>query len=157
MMRRSVIAILLVMLGACYPATTRPTFVPMPEAPTKEMELFIPEATQQLAIALNNDSFPVRRTEPRDGWLETEWFDATTMQPTKARRLGDNVVKIRAWIGPSRPNYSWVTIEAVYRPLADPSREDRALEQVLPSGHPIAMKVFKILDSLARRYSDEKQ
>ncbi len=142
----------MLVLAACYPATTRPTFLPRPEAAIKEVELSIPEATQQLAIALDTDSLPVRRTEPRDGWLETEWFDATTLKPTSARRLGPQVVKIRAWVDPSRPNHSWVTIEAVYRPYADPSREERTLEQQLPTAHPVAMRVFRILDSLARKY-----
>jgi hypothetical protein len=145
-----------VLFVACYPATTRPGFVPLPSAATKEMELLVPEATQQLAIAFDQDSLPVRRTEARDGWLETEWFDAKTFKPTTARRLGDQVVKVRAWIDPGKPNFSQVTVEAVYRPLADPSREDRALEQLLPSSHPVAMRVFRILDSLARKYGGEK-
>lgn len=128
----------------------------MPEAATREVELSIREATQQLAIALDAEKVPVRRTEPRDGWLETDWFDVKTLQPTSARRLGDQVVKLRAWVDPSRPNYSLITVESVYRPLADPSRDDRSLERVVPGDHPVAMRVFRILDSLARKYSSVK-
>lgn len=150
--RLSTRALGVLLLAACYPATTRPTFLPRPEAVIKEVELSIPEATQQVAIALDAEGLPVRRTEPRDGWLETEWFDATTLKPTSARRIGPQVVKIRAWVDPSQPYHSWVTIEAVYRPYADPSREERTLEQQLPTAHPVAMRVFRILDSLARKY-----
>jgi len=145
------------LLAACYPATSRPVFVPMPEAATREVELFIPEATQQLAIALDAEQVPVRRTEPRDGWLETEWFDVKTLKPTTARRLGDQVVKIRAWVDPAKPNHSLITVEAVYRPMADPSRDDRSLEREVPNDHPVAMRVFRILDSLGRKYSSVKQ
>lgn len=153
-MRRAVLAI--VFLTACYPATTRPTFVALPQAVSKEVELFIPDATRQLAVALNADGIPVRRTEPRDGWLETGWFDSATLKPTTARPLGEGVVKIRGWVDPSRPNHSTITVEAVYRPMADPSRDARSLEVQLPSNHPVAMRVFRILDSLARKYGGEK-
>ena len=146
------------MLAACYPATSRPGFVPMPEAATREVELLITEATQQLAIALDAEQVPVRRTEPRDGWLETDWFDVKTLKPTSARHLGDQVVKIRAWVDPARPKFSsMITVEAVYRPLADPSRDDRSLERVVPNDHPVAMRMFRILDSLARKYSSVKK
>ncbi len=144
-------------LAACYPATTRPGFSPMPQAATREVELFIPEATQQLAIALDAEQVPVRRTEARDGWLETDWFDVKTLKPTSARRLGDQVVKIRAWVDPSKPNFSVITVEAVYRPLVDPSRDDRSLEREVPNDHPVAMRVFRILDSLARKYTSVKK
>ena len=147
----------LLMLTACYPATTRPGFMPMPQAATREVELFIPEATQQLAIALDAEQVPVRRTEARDGWLETEWFDVKTLKPTKARHLGDQVVKIRAWVDPAKPNYSLITVEAVFRPFADPSRDERSLEREVPNDHPVAMRVFRILDSLARKYRSEQQ
>ena len=153
-----VVAVGVMLSGACYPATSRPGFPPVPEAATREVELAIPEATQQLAIAFDAEKVPVRRTEARDGWLETDWFDVQTLKPTKARHLGDQVVKIRAWIDPAKPNYSLVTVEAVYRPLADPSRDERSLEREVPNDHPVAMRIFRILDSLARKYtSTDKQ
>ena len=66
------------------------------------------------------------------------------------------MVKLRAWVDPGKPNYSQITVESVYRPLADPSRDDRSLERVVPDDHPVAMRVFRILDSLARKYSSAK-
>jgi hypothetical protein len=154
--RWSAVTFAVIAVTGCYPATTRPGFVPVPEAATREVELSITEATQQLAIALDAERVPVRRTEPRDGWLETDWFDVKTLKPTSARRLGDQVVKIRAWVDPSKPNYSLITVEPVYRPFADPSRDDRSLEHLVPNDHPVAMRVFRILDSLARKYTSVK-
>jgi hypothetical protein len=137
---------------ACYPTTTRPPFQPVPAAQILEIELPVDRATTALAVLLDHDSIPIRRTEPRDGWLETGWFDVHTMQPTSRRVLGDSVVRVRAWIDPSRPNHSNLTVETVYRPLADPSRPGRELEQQVPAGNPVAGRVALVLSELARTY-----
>ena len=140
------------LLLACYPTTTRPAFLPMPTASIAEVELGIPQATRAVAVAFDADSIPIRRTEAKDGWLESDWFDAVTLRPTTRRRLGPDVVKVRVWIDPSRPNYSNITAETVYRPLADPSRADRELEQEVPVNHPVSARVLIILGQLTRQY-----
>lgn len=137
---------------ACYPTTTRPAFLPEPMAAAAEVELAIPQATRALAVALDADSIPVRRTEAKDGWLESDWFDASTLQPTTRRRLGPDVVKVRAWVDPSRPNHSNITVETVYRPLADPSRPDRDLEEQVPVNHPVGVRILLVLGKLSREH-----
>lgn len=151
-MRSAAVALGLAALCACYPATTRPAFLPMPSAALDSVELFVPEATQRLAIALNADSIPVRRTEPRDGWLETGWFDAETLQPTRRRPLGTGIVRIRAWVDPGKPNYSNYLVETLYIPAADPSRTERELERQVPADHPVALRVRKVLNDLSKAY-----
>ena len=151
---RSRVVLVAVASVACYPTTTRPSFTPLPSAALTEVGLAVPEATRQVALALDGNSIPVRRTEPKDGWLETDWFDAATLRPTSKRRLGDGVVKVRAWIDPSRPNHSNVTIETVYRPLADPSRDDRSLERLVPSTNPVAMRVAGVLNVLVKQFGE---
>ena len=47
---------LAMLLAACYPATTRPDLLPLPDAPQVEIELFVPQATRALALALDADS-----------------------------------------------------------------------------------------------------
>lgn len=89
--------------AACYPATTRPDVTPMPDAARVEVELFVPQATRALALALDADSIPVRRTEPDDGWLESEWMDAVSLQPVTGRPLGIGTVKVRAFVEPGSP------------------------------------------------------
>ena len=140
------------LLAACFPTTTRPPFLPQPSAVTFEVELPVPQATRALALALDADSIPVRRTEAKDGWLESEWFDVKTRRPTTARRLGLDVVKVRAWVDPSRPNHCNITVETVYRPLADPSRTDRELERQVPSTHPIAGQMVAVGLQLSKLY-----
>lgn len=152
-MRRAAGALLLGLAG-CYPTTTRPALTPVPDAVTVELELFVPAATRALALALDTDSIPVSRTEPDDGWLETPWFDAATLQPTGRRVLGPEVVKVRAFVEPGRPNHAVVTVETVYRPLADPSRPGRALERHVPGAHPVANRVRAAVERLRQEYGE---
>lgn len=91
-MRVAAAGVLLPLL-ACYPSTTRPELVPMPAAATVEVQGSVPETTRALALALDSDSIPVRRTEPLDGWLETGWFNTATLQPVNGRELGLGTVK----------------------------------------------------------------
>jgi hypothetical protein len=79
------------------------------------------------------------------------------MKATTARKLGPDVVKVRAWITPARPSnrgddHTTITIETVYRPLADPSRADRDLEKQVPATHPIAGRVVAVTLKLAKEY-----
>lgn len=149
-MRAPVAALLL--LAACYPTTTRPALTPVPAAMVAEWELFVPEATRALALALDADSIPVSRTEPADGWLETPWFDARTLKPTTRRPLGEETVRLRAWVDPSQPNHSAITLEIVYRPVADPSREGRSLERQVNAAHPVAQRVAAVMERLRKQY-----
>jgi hypothetical protein len=142
----------LMLLLGCFPTTTRPSFLPQPSAVIAEVDLLVPQATRALALALDADSIPVRRTEPKDGWLESDWFDAKTLKPTAQRRVGLDVVKIRAWVDPSRPNHSNITVETIYRPMTDPSRPDRELEKQVPSTHPIAGRMVAVTLKLAMMY-----
>lgn len=149
---KPVVVGLVLLAAACFPTTTRPHLTPMVEAPVTEIELFVPAATRALAVALDTDSLPVSRTEPDDGWLETPWFDAVTLQPTSARVVGINVVKIRAFVEPGRANHSLITVETVYRPLLDPSRDGRDLERHVPAEHPVALRVQAALERLKLEY-----
>ena len=152
MITRTRLVLFASLTAACYPATTRPAFLPAPAAPSFEVELGVPEATRLVALALDGDSLPVRRTETRDGWLETDWYDLTTRRATTQRPIGPDIVKIRAFVDPSRPNHVQITVEVVYRPLADPSRTERELEQQVPSTHPLLARVVGLMTKLAQEH-----
>jgi hypothetical protein len=142
-----------VALAACQPSTTRPPFTPHPEAAGTEVRLPVRQATQRLAEALRADSLPTRKVQLRDGYIETNWFDAATGRTTRSRNpLGPGVVRIRAWADPARPGSSQLTVETLYRPLADPSLPDRELERVVARDHPVAVKVEAVLKQLVDRY-----
>jgi len=140
-------------LAACQPSTTRPPFTPYPEAAGTEVRLPVRQATQRLAEALQADSIPTRKVQLRDGYIETKWFNAATGRATRSRNpTGPGIVRIRAWADPARPGSSQLTVETLYRPLADPSMSDRELERVVPRDHPVAVKVEAALKQLVDRF-----
>jgi hypothetical protein len=149
------IVMLLAALGACQFATTRPPFEPVPEARHVDLTLGRLEATEQLAEALRADSIPVGRVEPRDGYLETPWFNAGTGRPVSHARTGDSVVRVRGWVEPARVRYSELRVETVFRRAWDPSLPDRELERAVPPGHSVAERVDSVLARLARRYDGQ--
>lgn len=140
-------------LAACQPATSRPAFTPLPEGVPSELRLSVPEATRRFAEALKTDSIPTQRVQLRDGYIETPWFEARTGRVVRqARRVGSQVVRIRAWADPARPGSSQLTVETLYRPLADPSLPERELERQVGRNHPVAKKVEAALKRLVDRY-----
>jgi hypothetical protein len=140
-------------IAACQPNTTRPPFVPLPEAAGTEVRLPMKEATTDLAEALRKDSIPIGKVVPRDGYLESPWFNSKTKRPVKGHRpLGLDIVRVRAWADPARPGSSQVSVETSYRVLADPSLPERELDRQVPVNHPIAIKVEEVLKQLVQRY-----
>lgn len=141
-------SVVLVLLLACDPGTTRPDLLPMPEARTLEVEGERPVAIEALHAMLVADSFPVGRIVARDGWLETDWFDAATLRPAGANALGSRVMKLRGWAEPSRFGESVLVVELVYRPMADPSVPARELERSVPATDSMYARVERLLQRL---------
>ena len=143
----------IVALG-CQATTTRPTFGPVTGAQVVVLELNVAQATNLVANGLKADSFPVTVLEPRDGFLETPWFDSATFRPTSKRPLGRDVIRVRAWVDPEKPGHSRVTVETLFREIADPSLPERELDREVPPDHPTFIRVRAVLDSLRTRYGE---
>lgn len=139
-------------LVACRPETTRPAIMPYPEAAGVEIRLRPPDATRMLAEALQTDSIQPAKVRVRDGYIETAWLDSATGHPTARRPIGTGVVRLRAWADPGRPGNTVLTVETLYRPIADPSLPERELERQVPQEHPTAVKVELILEAMLKRY-----
>ena len=45
-----------------------------------------------------------------------------------------------------------MTVETVYRPLADPSLPERELDRQVPRDHPVAVKVRTALQEMVKKY-----
>jgi len=138
----------------CQTTSTRPGFGPLPGSATAEVELFQGRATQILAEALRADSIPVARVVEIDGVIESDWFAVPGYQVVQSRALGPGTVRVRAWVDIGKPGYSVYTIETVYRVYADPSRQERELEQPVAETHPARVKVAKLLERLVERYGE---
>jgi hypothetical protein len=142
----------LVLLAGCHPNTTRPAIQPYPEAAATEIRLVPQEAIRRLAEAMTADSIPLARVRQRDGYIESAWFDSASGRPTHRRPLGTGTVRVRAWADPARPGNSLLTVETLYRPLADPSLPERELERQVPKTHPVAVKIEAELTALLQRW-----
>jgi len=146
--------LLLLVLAGCRANTTRPGFDPLPGAVRAELDLGIAEATTALAEALTQDSIPVSRVEPLDGYLETPWFRASTGEPAKERPLGSDIVQVRGWVNPGRPYHSEIVLEVVYRPMADPSLPPRELDRFVPADNPASVRVRRVVRALVLEHGD---
>jgi hypothetical protein len=125
---------LLLLLSACTPATTRPSFAPLPEA--LHAVINAPPATvaREAQELLAADTIGVRYVSLRDAWLETREFGGTH--------------RLRLWADPDVPGKSRVTIEAVYRPMDDPSRTARDLERAAVAGSAGQLRAARLLEAL---------
>ena len=128
---------LLILLTACTPVTTRPPFAPLPEALHAVINAppaDVTRAAQQLLVA---DTIAVRFVNVRDAFFETEEFAGTH--------------RLRLWADPDVPGKSRVTIEAVYRPVEDPSRTARDLDRTAPPGSPGFVRAAQLLAALKEK------
>ncbi len=134
---------------ACDPAFTRPRLTPSPQSLSAEVSGDIAGVTTRVAQALEAEGIPAARVEPRDGWLRTAWLDTAGFRPVSAPGPGLDAVRVRAWIDPGSYGASRITLEGVFRPVADPSLPERELERALPPGHPAAVRMRRALERVA--------
>jgi hypothetical protein len=146
------------LLAACQATTTRPTFAPLPGAITGEVHLGPAEATRTLAEAFTADSITLRFVHEGDGVIVSEWIDVPGYSVNAGRALGPGTVRVRAWVDrgviTQADTASVYTIETAYRVFADPSRDERELEQPVAETHPARLKVARLLDRLVREFGD---
>ena len=140
--------------AACAATTSRPYYQPLPSAAVAEIELEIPEATRALAEALAVDSIALSTIREKDGYIDSGWLDAGTLEHTGARPLGAGVVRVRAWVNPAKQFWSELSVEATFRPMADPSRPERELDTPLPEDHPLQKRIGNVIQKLIVQFGD---
>jgi hypothetical protein len=123
-----------ILVSACNPATTRPSFVPIPEALHAVINAVPAVVTHEAQALLAADTIRVRFVSERDAWLETSEFAGTH--------------RLRLWADPDVPGKSRVTIEVVYRPIDDPSRQPRDLERAALPGSAGQLHAARLLEAL---------
>lgn len=118
---------------ACSPVTARPPFQPFPEALVATINAPPARVAAAAGEWLTGEGLAVILLSPRDGYVETAWHDA---------------IKVRCWADPDVPGRTRLTVEPVYRPRYDPSRDERDLEAAVPApadGHGIAQRLVQAL------------
>ncbi len=89
-----------------------------------------------LDSAVRAAGFTVQRSAPREGYLETAWYDVerrTTVPPPFTRL--DRVVKLRFFADPEQGR-TRLLAECVVRVAWDPSVPERELERMAPAESP---------------------
>jgi len=138
-------AALCMFVTACTPTTTRPAFAPQPEALHAVINA-PPERVVQFADSLlRADTIRVRFVSLRDAFLETAEFGGAPGAPGATPAPPQ---RVRLWADPDVPGKARVTIEAVYRPIEDPSRTTRDLERASPPGSPGQLRAQRLLTAL---------
>src|SRR5881275_3318544 len=143
------------LVAACTPVTTRPDFKPDPRA----LVVVLNARPERVAVALDSlvpaESLEVARSNVRDGYVETAWYD------TEARRTRHHerdiasftrTVKIRFWADPWVPGQTRLTIEPVYRPRVDPSRTERDLEVIATPEHGGYKVAQELIEKLKQKF-----
>ena len=128
------IAVWALLVVACTPVTTRPSFLPVPEALHAVINSRPADVTREAQALLTADTIRLHFVSLRDAYLETEEFAGT--------------YRLRLWADPDVPGKSRVTIEAVYRPIEDRSRARRDLERAAPPGSPGELRAEQLLAAL---------
>ena len=119
------------LLGSCTPVTTRPPFFPDPRALVVILDARPDRVTAGIDSLVPAESLEIAHSNRRDGFVETAWYDTQARRTRHHEREIANLghtVKIRFWADPWVPGQTRLTVEAVYRPRYDPSREERDLE-----------------------------
>ena len=142
---------IVVLLAACTPITSRPAFLPYPQALVAVVDAPAPRIVPEAMGWLASQGLRVEWSSPQDGYVETAWYNVRTHRSmTGQGDPGDllDTVKLRCWIDPNAPGKSQLTVEAVYRPMLDPSRPERDLEVTVPEGsdgHRIAAQLIEAM------------
>ena len=126
-----------ILLAACSPATTRPPFEPFPQAQVVVVRGAPERVTAEAGAWLAGEGVPVAFASGRDGFLET------------GRHQG---IRLRLWANPAAPGTTRVIVEAVHRPVEDPSRTARDLEVPVPRGHDGYRLAERLLGALSDRF-----
>ena len=142
-------------LAACTPITQRPDFPPLPLARAAQILARPQQVIPALAILVAAESLRVRRASPRDGYLETDWYDTRTHRSFRdGAAVPDlaHTVKLRCWADPYIPGESILTLEVAYRLRYDPSRTGRDFEILVPAGQTGDSLAEGLLAELKRRF-----
>ncbi|HXF94492.1 MAG TPA: hypothetical protein VNI61_00180 [Gemmatimonadales bacterium] len=148
------IGVALVATG-CNPYTTRPPFVPLPDAPVAYVDAPRERVVPALRTWLEARGFRIDHAEPLDGYLVTAWYDPENKRSFSTERDVPNLARtfrLRCWLDPDVPGATRIVVEAVYRPVYDPSRTPRDLEVLVPEGHEGRAVAERLMAEMKERF-----
>jgi len=153
--RAAAAAAALVLAAACNPASSRPAFAPYPEDSSVLLTGSVAAITADVGSWMAAQGIHTEWASPEDGYVESAWYDTDTRQNTDGTGdIGTTQVtfKVRVWVDPDAPGKSRMTVEAVYRPLVDPSRTERDQERAARPGSGGAVLVQQLMDEMQKKF-----
>ena len=143
-MTRRALFLFVVVAAACATGGQRPRFGAQPQSVSLTVRQPADSVVVHLAARARALGLPVHRAAPREGYLETGWFDVARAAEVAAPygRM-DSIVRWRVFADPVQ-GHTRVLAECVWRIAWDPSLPERELERMVPAGHPGLV----LLDSL---------
>jgi hypothetical protein len=134
--------------AACATGGQRPRYGAVPESHL----LTVRQPSDSVVVRLTDRAralgLPIVRSAPREGYIETGWYDVARGQPTAApfSRL-DSIVRYRVFADPVQ-GHTRILIECVRRIAWDPSTPERELERMVPPAHPGTALIDSLLDTV---------
>ena len=99
---------------------------------------------------MNHEGIDIRWIRIREGYVETRWFHATTMQTGGGNSLNTReIIRMRFWTDLVAEHESVLVGEAVYRRVVDPSLPPRQREAHVPRDHPGFTILTGIIEEVA--------
>ena len=141
---RRALFVFLAVATSCATGGQRPRFGAQPQSILLIVRQPADSAVTHLTDRARELGLPVQRSAPREGYIETGWYDVARGEHVAApfSRL-DSIVRWRVFADPVQ-GHTRILIEAVHRIAWDPSLPERELERMVPPGHP----AFAMIDSL---------
>lgn len=146
---------MVLLLAACNPASTRPQFLPHPAALSGYVDATRERLAPEIVAWLTAQGLAVQQASVEDGFVETAWFDTERRRSHATRGDVPDLaasVKIRCWVDPDISGASRLVVEAVYRPLYDPSRPPRDLEVLAPRDHEGHRVAAALLEEMKKKF-----
>jgi hypothetical protein len=144
-------AVLLVIVAGitvvCGAGGVRPRFAPFHAALSDTVTASPDSVIMAAAAVLQAEGIEVHHVRPREGFLETHWFDAGNNRRVRASSLGtDALTIIRLWADAVTERRTLVVGEAARPLVVDPSLPTREREVPVAEdepGHQVMLRVFE--------------
>src|SRR5262249_7692870 len=143
---------LLMTLTACTSASVRPSYDPFPNAAIDTIQADAAVVIREAAERIVARGLALRTNAPREGYLETRWFDLASRKSNPRGSDPNRIIRLRLYADAATPAATKLTVETVYRRNIDPSVPERQLELMVPTGSPGDTLARAVMAEVKRRH-----
>ena len=139
--------------AACGAVNERPYLNPLPNAVVDTVHSLAAALITEIETLVIAEGMEIQRSSPREGYLETKWYD-TEAGRTGGGRTRDphSVVRLRFFASPIGEELTELTAEAVMRHTLDPSLPERENERMVSRDHPGDALLNRVLTAVEEHF-----